>query len=479
MSVRLRSFAGDRKGSVITVFAFSAMILAVLTAIVMNQISFYMTKRKLQDAVDMTTLMVMESGVITVANAKSLLEKQLKQPVANVVVTQGRYSANANVVEANRFIPDATPYNAVHVTAEMPGDKVMLGGMMANSPKITAAARAARRTTASIVMGSRLVRVEGGLSAALLDATLGYKGKLTVMDYESLVGANIDAAQFLQALNVKADIKALTFGDVVSAPVKVGHIVDALVATTPTGTVQTLLKKASPVGGTDKVLLNQVLDLGSITNLPLNSLLAGEAFPISVGEILGGAVALADGDHQIAIDLGAVLGDNSIADVSLDLGEKPKVLDYKGRADKGAKVSTSQLALNIGALGVLKVDVTLANAEVKIDDIKCKADGSAEVVLKAITEAASVGLKAPILPRIGVKLGSGEEKKLTFTKEDIKAKTYKPVRSGLGLQLGSLSIAQKLLFTPVDGLLEALGLHVAEADVKVVEADCGSAGLVH
>lgn len=475
----MRSFARDRKGSVITVFAFSAMILAVLTAIVMNQISFYMSKRKLQDAVDMTTLMMMESGIITVGNAQKLLEKQLNQPIAHVVVTQGRYSANSNVAEASRFIANATPYNAVHVSAEIAADKVMLGGMMADNPKISAAARGARRTTASIVVGSRLVRVEGGLSAALLDATLGYKGKLTVMDYESLVGANIDAVQFLQALNIKADIKAVTFDNILSAPVSVGHIVDALVTTTPTGTVKTLLKKAAPVGGTGKILLNQVVDLGAITNLPINSVLSGKALPISVGEILGASVALADKDHQVAINLGAVLGDNSIADVSLDLGEKPKVLDYKGKADKGAKVATSQLVLNVGALGLLALDVSLANANVQIDDIKCKADGSGEVVLKAVTEAASVGLKAPILPRIGVKLGSGETKKLTFTKEDIAAQTYKPVRSGLGLQLGSLSIAQKLLFTPVDALLESLGLHVAEADVKVVEVDCGSAGLVH
>jgi uncharacterized membrane protein len=40
-------------------------------------------------------------------------------------------------------------------------------------------------------------------------------------------------------------------------------------------------------------------------------------------------------------------------------------------------------------------------------------------------------------------------------------------------------VAQKLLFNPVDDLLEKLGLHVAEADVKVIEATCGSVGLVH
>lgn len=475
----MRRFAGDRRGSVITVFAFSAMVLAVLTAIVMNQISFYMAKRKLQSAVDMAALMVMESGVITVANAKALLETQLGQPVTNVAVTQGRYSADASIAEASRFTPNAGPSNAVHVSAQIPGDKVMLAGMMSGTPMINANARAARRTTASVVIGSRLVRIEGGLSAALLDAALGYKGKLTVMDYESLASAKVDVGQFLQALNVKADIKAVTFNDVVSAPVSVGQILEAMIATTPSGSVQTLLKKGSPASGGNKVVLNRFLDLGAITNLPIDGLLAGEAFPISVGEILNGSAALADGDHQIAINLGAVLGDASIADVSLDVGEKPQVLNYKGRANEGTKLSTSQFALNIGALGTLKVDVTLANAEVEIDDIKCKADGSAEVVLKAVTEAASVGLKAPILPRIGVKLGSNEEKKLTFSEADIQAQTYKPVRSGLGLQLGSLSIAQKLLFSPVDSLLEKLGLHVAEADVKVTEATCGSAGLVH
>jgi uncharacterized membrane protein len=474
----VRSFARNRKGSVITVFAFSAMILAVLTAIVMNQISFYMSKRKLQDAVDMTTLMMMESGVITVANAQTLLETQLRQPVDNVVVTQGRYSANSSVAESSRFIPNATPYNAVHVSARIAADKVMLGGMMADNPTISAAARGARRTTASIVMGSRLVRVEGGLTAALLDATLGYKGKLTVMDYESLIGAKVDVIPFLQALNIKADIKAVTFDQILSAPVSVGHVVDAMVATTPNGSVQALLKKAAPVAS-NKVILNQVLDLGAISNLPVNALLSGGTLPISVGELLGASVALADKDHQVAVNLGTFLGDSSIADVSLDLGEKPRVLDYKGKADKGAKVSTSQLVLNVGALGLLGLDVSLANATVQIDDIKCKADGSGEVVLKATTEAASVGLKAPLLPRIGVKLGSNESKKLTFTKTDIAAQTYKPVRSGLGLQLGSLSIAQKLLFNPVDALLESLGLHIAEADVKVIEVDCGSAGLVH
>lgn len=479
----IRKFGSDERGSVITIFALSAMLLAVFVAIVMNQISFYLAKRNLQAAVDMATLMVMESGTLTAANAQKMIERQIGQKVTEVKLVTGNYTPDAAVAEANRFKANGTPLNAIQVSAKIPGEKVMMGGMLSDNMQISASARAARRTSASIVVGSRLVRIEGGLSAALLDAALGYKGKLTIMDYESLAAAKVDVGGFLQALNIGADIKAVTFDDVLNANVSVKQILDAMVATTTDGKVLALLKKGNPASGTSKIALRKVISLGSISKLPIDSLLAGQAFPVSIGEVLNGSAALSDGDHQIALDLAAVLGDASIANVSLDVGEKPQVLNYSGRANEGAEVETSQFKLNVGALGLspltaVIVDVTLAGAEVEIDDIRCKADGTAEVVLKAKTEAASVGVKASILPRIPVKLANNESKQLTFTNADIKAQTYKPVRSGLGLQLGGLSVAQKLLFNPVDALLEKLGLHIAEADVKVIEASCGDVGLV-
>jgi uncharacterized membrane protein len=480
----IRSLLLDRRGSVVTVFAFSTMVFAVLTAIVMNQISFYLAKRKLQSAVDMAALMIMESGRLTKENAKALIEKQLGEEVTEVSVMQGNYSPDIGVAPESRFTANATPFNAVQVSAQIAATKVMLGEMLPDDLRIYATARAARRTTVSVMMGSRLVRVEGGLSAALLDATLGYKGKLTVMDYNALASAQVDVGEFLRALNTEANIQAVTFDDVLSAPVSVKDVLDAMIATTADGSVQVLLKKASPASGGDAVVMNDVLDLGSMTRLPIDSLLAGESAPVSVGEVLAGSVALADGDHQVSLDLASVLGDNSIANVGLDIGEKPQVMSYQSRAPKGNELNTSQFGLSVGALGnnpltAVKLDVTMANATVKIHDINCHADGTADVTLKAQTEAASVGLKAPLLPKISAKLGNNEQKTLKFSQADIDAQTYKPVRSGLGLQLNSLSVAQKLLFNPVDALLEKLGLHVAEADVKVVEATCGAAGLVY
>lgn len=480
----MRSFLRDRRGSAVTVFAFSAMILSVMTAIVMNQISFYMAKRKLQDAVDMAALMVMQSGDKSVANVKALIENQMGEPVTGVTVVHGNYTPDAGVGASGRFLANKTPYNAIQVDAKIAATKVMMAGMLGDNLEIDASARAAQRTSVSLVVGSRLVRMDGGLTEGLLNATLGYSGKLTVMDYNSLASAQIDALPFLRGLNTKANIQAVTFEDVLSAPVSVGNIVEALIATTPDGNIVAILKKANPVSGTDKVILAEMIDLGTVSGLPIDTLLSGQGLKFGVGEILAGSAALADKDSQIAISLAGKVGTLSVADVSLDVGEKPQVLSFAGRAREGAEVDTSQLKLNVGALGftpisTVKLDVTLASAEIEVDDIKCSADGTAEVTLMARTEAASLGLKAPLLPRIPIALGSKEKKKLVFTKADITAQTWKPVRSGLGLQLGGLSLLQKALFDPVDDLLVALGLHIAEADVKVIEATCGSVALVN
>lgn len=482
MSVML--FLRDRRGSTVTLFAFCAMILAVMTAIVMNQISFYMDKRRLQGAVDMAALIMMQSGNLEAEHARTLIETQTGKTGVEVQVVRGRYTPDAAVAAAQRFEADATPHNAIQVNASFAGDKVMMSGMIPGDVMIGASARVARRQTATMVVGSRLVRVEGGLSAALLDAALGYDGKLTVMDYNALAMADVDAVQFVQALNVIADIDAVTFDDALDANVHLGEVADALAATTEDGSVVALLDAASPVPGLDSFKLSSMIDPGSVGGMPLDALTSGGAFPISVGEVLAGSAALANGDNQIAVDLGAKLGDTSIASVSLDLGEKPQVVTYDAWAEKGATASTSQLRLNVGALGknkfsLVAVDVQLASATVTIDDITCQSNGTAQVTVKAVTEAAKVGLKAPLLPKITIKAGSDEVKTLVFAPADIAAQTWKPVRSGLGLQVGPLSIAQKLLFAPVDAMLVKVGLHVAEADVKVIAANCGSAGLVH
>lgn len=263
----MQRFARSRNGTVVIIFALSAMVLALVTAIVVNQVTSYMGKRRLQAAVDMTSMMMMRSSQVTQAHALSVVTQQIGQTQGvNVTVTRGRYTPSATVAAASRFVANAMPYNAVRVHASVPADKMMMSGMMPANLVVSASAIAARRQTVAMEVGSRLVRAEGGLSAALLDSLLGYNGKLTIMDYNSLAGANVDAVTFLQALNVKANINAVTFDDVLSAPVKVGDIVYVLAATSTDAGVSTLLAKAS--AGSSPVKLNEVINLGAIKGLP-------------------------------------------------------------------------------------------------------------------------------------------------------------------------------------------------------------------
>jgi uncharacterized membrane protein len=476
---------GDRRGSVVIIFALSAMVLAVVTAIVANQISFYMGKRRLQAAVDVVALVMMNSGNVDAGHAKALVLDQIgAEPNLLVTVTRGRYTPNAGTAASARFVANGTPYNAIQLDAAIPADKLMMAGMLPASLTIKASSRVARRQTASISLGSRLVRVEGGLSAALLDSTLGYNGKLTVMDYNSLASANVDVGKFIPALNTKAHLNAVTFDDVLNSNVKIGDVASVLAATTDNSVVASLLAKASPASNAQSFKLSSVVQLGSIGGLPLDALTSGQALPISVGELLAGSAALADSDHQIALNLKAVLGDASIANASLDVGQKPQILQYDTFAEKGSSVATTQFTLSVGALGtppasLLAVTVDLASAKATIDSINCHADGTADVTIKANTSAAAVGVKPLILPKISVKAGSDEQISVNFTPADIAAQTYKPVHSTLALQTGLLGLTTQILLKPVDDLLTELGLHVAEADVKVMAASCGSPGLVY
>lgn len=471
----IRRFLKAERGSVIIIFALCAMALAVLTALVMDQVTFYAGKRKLQSAADMAALMMMRSGDITDSHALSIVAAQLTETTGlTVTVVRGRYVPDASKPAAQRFVIGGTPYNAIQVDAVLPTSGAMLGGMLPGNLTLRASARAARRQTASIAVGSRLVRVEGGLSQALLNSVLGYSGKITVMDYNSLASAQIDAAKFLQALNTRANIHAVTFDDVLDADVTVGQVISAMADSAPSPSIAVLLNKSVPAYPSAKFKLNNVLGVGAISQLPIDSLMGGDTVPVNVGELLAASASLSNGNHQVGLNLSAL----GAANVTLDVGQKPQLLQYDAYSSPGTTVETSQVNLSVGALGLLKVDLELAGAQVTIQSITCNANGTANVTLKAVTKAADVDVKVAVLT-LNLVAGSNETQTLNFSAADIAAQTWKPTRSGLGLNVNGLSVANKLLVKPVDDLLVGLGLNVAEADVKVISADCGSAGLVY
>src|SRR5690349_5556121 len=103
-STSRRSLIADKRGSVVTLFGLSAMVLAVLTAVVVNQVTFYLEKRKLQSATDLAALMLMRSGDVTEARALEILEAEIGgHKDMTIKVTRGHYTPDAAKAAKHRF----------------------------------------------------------------------------------------------------------------------------------------------------------------------------------------------------------------------------------------------------------------------------------------------------------------------------------------------------------------------------------------
>lgn len=204
----------------------------------------------------------------------------------------------------------------------------------------------------------------------------------------------------------------------------------------------------------------------------------------------------------------------------------------------GTLVRTAQTRISIratvGGTGLLAgaeiklpVDIEVASAEARLDEVVCAADGAEAVTVSARPSiaAAWVGereagasdvqmadiVSTPIVRvqgRAHIEIGDTSWTPLSFSKDDIADRTIKSVSTsnftdslvsslvrdldlrvqvlGLGVGLGptisnlvssTLGGVTQPLDAIVASLLEALGVHVGEADVRVHGALCGGARL--
>ena len=73
--------------------------------------------------------------------------------------------------------------------------------------------------------------MNGGLINAILGATLGTNLSLSVMDYQALINARIDALDFLTALSTRINMTGATYDSVLDSNVKISDIIAAALTT--------------------------------------------------------------------------------------------------------------------------------------------------------------------------------------------------------------------------------------------------------
>ena len=223
MMSKLIACLEDRSGATVPLVAIFITLLMTLMAVSANLSLAYMDKRNYQSHLDLAALSLMRAKTASVTSAEDVLERKGMSVEDNMLtVTTGWYEADASLPIEERFTPREVNWNVVR-SNDVPIRERVLGDMLQNDEN---------RQTVDVWAGSRLLRLEGGLTGLLLQALVGYDGRITVADYESLVGVELELLGFLEQLAISADLDAATYEEVLESDVTIGQLALAIDAVT-------------------------------------------------------------------------------------------------------------------------------------------------------------------------------------------------------------------------------------------------------
>lgn len=489
MSGAWPDFRRDERGNMAILFAFGFTVSAVVSAVAVDAASLYHERRLLQAGVDLAAISAAADPSRATEIAQSVLAgARLLAPASTdgLSVVTGRYDPGIADI-AGRFIPGATPANAVAVRLERQGT-LHFAGHFAPVPLIDAGGIASVTPEVSFSLGSRLASLNGGLANAVLSGLLGTSVALTVADYAALAGARVDALSFLDALGQQLAVTSGTYDDLLSMSADAGAIAAALAELTA-GPARTALQTLAGGGAGHTVPLADFVSLGRLGGLQLGS---GGAVDLSLSalEILSAAAAMADGDRQVSLNLGAGVPGLVSLGLDLSIGEPPQGGGWFAVGPAGTVVRTAQLRLRLRAqllggpilLGAgvnLPLWLDLAHAEAQVVSASCPSPlaphgsatiavrpGAARLGLGVLSDAAlqDFGLPPPQVPvhlvnvlllkitgTAHVELAQTTPILLDFSSAEIGAGTLKTARtetlvsSLVGTLLGDLDLTVSVL----------------------------------
>ncbi len=398
-----RRAAGDRKGNFAVMTAVSMPFAIALSAFAVDLGSLYTERREAQSVTDLAAIIAAanisnaETAVLATLGDNGFAAATIQQPGQPlkpakgkpvVEIVKGRYTADAAVGAGKRFEAGAEPANAVRVSLRKTGN-LYFGASLMDEPVIGTSAIASTSSQAAFSVGSRLLKVDGGVLNALLGALVGGNVSLSVMDYDALIAADMNVLSFLDALAVDLDLTAGTYSQVLASQATVGQIARAMANTAGMGQSGKLALQAiaAGAGSAVKIPLNHLVDLGPVGRLGLGQRAAGLSVDASAMSMLTAAAALANGSHQVELALGATIPGLTSATLAVAIGEPEQFSPWLAVGEKGTTVRTAQTRIRLiatvgvgdGSLGggikllsvKLPLHVEVAHAEAKLTDITC------------------------------------------------------------------------------------------------------------
>jgi uncharacterized membrane protein len=532
----------DRRGSVTILAAAGMTMMLAATALAVDVGSIYLAGRRLQGVADAAALAAADVTTNPSAAATSAIVANSDGNATLASTIAGSYAPDASLAASQRFVAGAAPANAAQVTVTQ--DVPLFFGRFVTgkaTTRIAMHATAARMDFAAFSIGSRLAAVQGGLPGAILSGLAGTSLNLSVMDYNSLVGANVDLLAFTDALRTQLHLSAATFGETLNTTVTLPQALTALAAATHDATAAAALRSiALRVPGT-MIRLSDLIDLGPYADQDHAD--PDSAVNVDGYSVLREMLALSNGQRQVALDLGLSLPGIASSRLTLAIGQRPAHSPWLAVAkDDSVIVRTAQGRLYIdtqiggaATLGLLSlrlpIYIELAQAQAKLSALSCEGGAAnatvtlkvlpavGEVAIADVNMAAFSNFAAPLTEnratiahallldvtgKASVSLGGVDWQSSTFSASEIKAGTIHTLSTGdltqgiatslvsridlraRPLNLSPLTAVVGAALTPVapvlDGVIDQvtglLGIHVGQADVRVDGVRCGKPTLV-
>jgi uncharacterized membrane protein len=393
-------FARDERGSVALL---GGVMLALMTAISIGVIdlgSVYLDKRKAQGVLDIAAQQAAQDLPNAEVIVRDILSKNGIEAFDSLKVAIGQYDPDPALNPPDRFIPNASPANAVRVSLAKPAQLFFAKSLIPGGEiEVEVHSIGAQNRLAAFSIGSRLLHVEGGLLNALLGGLLGGSIDLSVADYKALADAQINLLDFLDALAVNVGATAGTYDQLLNTDAGIGQIAAAIdtaigadQSSYAISAVAKLAEQTRDLGVT--VPLSSLIDLGPLGDMGIGSDGAGLDVSASVMSLVSAAATASDGEHQLSLDLGATIPGLLSTTVDVDVGEPAQSSPWLSVGDEDVVVRTAQIRVGIrtsvGGSGLLSgtevklpVAVHVAPAEARLTDITCNAAREPTVTVSA------------------------------------------------------------------------------------------------
>lgn len=526
-------FAHDRRGGVAVMGAIMAMLFVVLAALAIDLGSVALKAREVQGTADLAAL----SGARNIPKATEAAQATARANLGNKITIQtqtGVYVGDRAVAVKDRFTSGGANPNAVRVTISDEAPLFFAGIMGFDKAPVTRSAIAAlpgSQRSAVFSIGTRLLSLQNGIVNALLGGLLGSEVNLSVMDYNKLVGADINLLQFLDALSVDLGLEVGDYNALLAHEVDTGDVLKVL---------EVLL------GSDERTILSQLTGTGLDAKLKVGDLIGTDVnardglrralnLDVSALDLIMASLKTANGHRQLALDseINAL-----VADVTLRvaIGERPNEASWiTVSGENGPTIRTAQTRIYAKVktksafeevLGLdLQVFAEVASAEAKIKNIKCLASRGVDVQARPGLIQVAVGrvenpesldnfkttirtsklTLSSILGIPTVRIYANVQSKdrtwqdLTFAESEIGQHTVKTVKAKeivssllsnltksldldviglpIGWLLGSILdpvgiILGWILDMILNPLLDLLGIGLGEADVRVLSMTC-------